>query len=117
MFLAIPRPTTFGFLPSQPSPYSKRDPNACPHFPTFASHMAALRKDVCKPTHSNRGSKYATLVKNKDTENEKRRDSFQRKVKQRGEERRWEVRGEQVRAFNTIWPVMLADIWFLADRY
>ena len=100
MFLAVPRPTLFGYLPSQPSPLLSREPNACPRFLTFAPQMAALRKDVCKPAYPNRGSKYATLVRNKDSENEKRRDLFQRKVKQRGEEKRWEVRGEQVGAFN-----------------
>ena len=117
MFLAAPRPTLFDYLPSQPSPLSCHDPNAYPRFPTFAPHMAALRKNVCKPAYPNRGSKYATLVKNKDTENEKRRDSFQRKIKQRGEERRWEVRGEQVGMFDTFQSWVPANGLFLVDRF
>ena len=59
--------------------------------------MANSTSDACKSSFPKRQSKYATLVKNRDTENVKRRDQFFKKVRQKGEDRRWEVRGEQVR--------------------
>ncbi|MCJ1414687.1 hypothetical protein MMC32_001014 [Xylographa parallela] len=57
--------------------------------------MANLSSDACKSSFPKRQSKYATLAKNRDTESVKRRDQFFKKVRQNGEERRWEVRGEQ----------------------
>ncbi|MCJ1377678.1 hypothetical protein MMC17_000774 [Xylographa soralifera] len=58
--------------------------------------MANSTSDACKSSFPKRQSKYATLVKNRDTENIKRRDQFFKKVRQNGEDRRWEVRGEQI---------------------
>ncbi|MCJ1431986.1 hypothetical protein MMC27_001342 [Xylographa pallens] len=58
--------------------------------------MANSSSDACKSSFPKRQSKYATLVKNKDNENVKRRDQFFKKVRQNGEDRRWEVRGEQI---------------------
>ncbi|MCJ1390064.1 hypothetical protein MMC18_002922 [Xylographa bjoerkii] len=58
--------------------------------------MANSTSDACKPTFPRRQSKYATLLKNRDSENVKRRDQFFKKVQQNGEDRRWEVRGEQI---------------------
>jgi len=73
-----------------------RDPNACTHFTPLAPHMEPFRKDTWGSRSRVRGSKYNTLLRNKDNENEKQRDLFQKKVRQHGEDRRWEVRGEQV---------------------
>ncbi|MCJ1296411.1 hypothetical protein MMC34_007977 [Xylographa carneopallida] len=58
--------------------------------------MANSTSDACKSSFPKRQSKYATLARNKDTQSVKRRDQFFKKVKQNGEDRRWEVRGEQI---------------------
>lgn len=96
MFIASPTLTVSDFSVHRPSPLSMRDPNACPRFAPFAPHMDSFRKEPWGSYSRVRGSKYDTLLKNKDRENEKRRDLFHKKVKQHGEDRRWEVRGEQV---------------------
>ncbi|MCJ1283383.1 hypothetical protein MMC26_002711 [Xylographa opegraphella] len=58
--------------------------------------MANSTNDACKPGLPKRQSKYATLVRNRETENVKRRNQFFKKVRQNGEDRSWEVRGEQI---------------------
>ncbi|MCJ1243512.1 hypothetical protein MMC30_000709 [Trapelia coarctata] len=73
-----------------------RDPNAYPHFTPLATHTESFRKDTWASHSRVHGSKYNTLLRNKDSENEKRRDLFQKKVKQQGEDRRWEIRGDQI---------------------
>jgi hypothetical protein len=96
MFLASPRPVVADISTYRQSPLSMRDSNACPRFTPFAPHMDSFGKDAWGSRSRVRGSKYNTLLRNKDIENDKRRDLFHKKVKQQGEDRRWEVRGEQV---------------------
>jgi hypothetical protein len=62
----------------------------------YACTLGLARKGRPEPRQSTRGSKYNTLLRNKDVENQKRRDQFCRKIKQDGEERRWGMRTEQV---------------------
>ncbi|MCJ1404955.1 hypothetical protein MMC11_008181 [Xylographa trunciseda] len=97
MLVASARPAFLEYLPSRSSPLSTRDPNACHWFPAFSTKMANPTNDASKPSFPKRQSKFATLVKSRDTENVKRRDKFFQKIKQNGDDRRWEVRGEQVR--------------------
>ncbi|MCJ1410899.1 hypothetical protein MMC19_004986 [Ptychographa xylographoides] len=53
-------------------------------------------RGLCKPSLPKRHSKYATLAKDKENESAKRRELFLKKVRQNGEDRRWEVRGDQI---------------------
>lgn len=58
--------------------------------------MSSPTKDALKPP-SRRQPKYSIPVKNKDSERDRRRDLFLKKVKQAGDDTRWEARGDQVR--------------------
>ncbi|MCJ1476676.1 hypothetical protein MMC13_005344 [Lambiella insularis] len=58
--------------------------------------MTSRATEPCKTSSTKRQSKYATLVKSRDVGNGKRRTVFLRKVKQNGEDMKWNARAEQI---------------------
>lgn len=82
---------------SSPPPLIARDLNACLRLPP--SPTPAMIRPVSGElkTQAKRRAQFDPRFQRKDTEPVRRRDLFLRKVKQGGDNRRWESRGEQVR--------------------
>ncbi|KAL9120519.1 MAG: hypothetical protein Q9187_002925 [Circinaria calcarea] len=95
MFAVLTQPSTQYFRPSQSSPLSLREPNACYQSHYSSQHMSSFTKGLLKP-RGRRQSKYSTVVSNKNSERDRRRDLFLKKVKQAGDDTRWGARGDQV---------------------
>lgn len=81
-------------LPRRPSPLSPRSANARPRFPApFMSAPSDAKPDA---PFSRRPVRANPAMQSRDAAKEKRRDMFLKRVQQDREDRRWEVRGEQV---------------------
>ena len=97
MLTVISQPPSYNHQPYRSSPLSMRDTNICSRSsPSLKTRITTSSIDTCKPASFKRQSKYRSLLKNKDLERDKRRDLFLKKVKQSGDDRKWEARGEQV---------------------
>ena len=114
MFAISPQPMIFTFQPSRPSPLSPRQTNACHRTRPLHSHMASA-KEACTSTHHKRENKFKTLIKSKDTERSQRRELFLKKVKQVGDDRKWEARGDQVRCTHRFLETAL-DFMLISSR-
>jgi hypothetical protein len=101
----------FSFMPFRPSPLSTHDSNA--YQP--ANFAPPSGTGLCEPRAPKRGSKYSTLVKDKVKERDRQHDVFLKKVRQASEDRRWNVRGEQVgisrRVRFAVWRGLLIRVW------
>ena len=97
MLTVLMQSPPYSYQPFRSSPLSMRDPNICSRSsPTLETRTTSSTIDTCKSMSIKRQSKYKSMIKNKELERDKRRDMFLKKVKQSGEDRRWEARGEQV---------------------
>lgn len=99
MFHVNSRPFTGDFAAQNSSPLAERDPNACPR---FSIQMASVRK------LGEEGSAYSykralnpLLQRKSDDEQDRRRRVFLNRVRQAGDERKWELRSEQVRRYDS----------------
>ena len=103
MLTAIPAFPAYSYQPFRSSPLSMRDPNACSRMnPSHQTRTTPPSIATCKTTPFKRQSKYNSLLKDKTLERDKRRDLFLKKVKQSGDDKRWEARGEQVRILRVL---------------
>ncbi|MCJ1232208.1 hypothetical protein MMC14_000157 [Varicellaria rhodocarpa] len=97
MLTAIAAFPAYSYQPFRSSPLSMRDPNACSRMnPSHQRRTTPPSTATCEATPFKRQSKYNCLLKNKALERDKRRDLFLKKVKQSGDDKRWEARGEQI---------------------
>ena len=104
MFALASPPFQHAFYPSSPSPLSPLHPNAC----QFGAHAGMPQRKAPNPTLTRKpGFFTSTRVQQRPSlsrrdpqkERERRRVEFLSKVKERGNEKRFEARNEQVGAF------------------
>jgi len=101
MFAVSPQPYTFSYTPQKSSPLSPCNPNARQRsFPLSPPMSPSPSQKQNTPSLTRRTVKpNPLLLQQKDCGRARRRDLFLRKVRQDGEERKWEARGDQVRRY------------------
>ncbi|MCJ1308406.1 hypothetical protein MMC25_002059 [Agyrium rufum] len=97
MFATSSSPLSHSYFQSvRSSPLSMRDPNTCTRHPASSPLPQQHAKGTSSSVSSRGQSKFNILRKNKDEERVKRRDAFLGRVKQRSEQQRWHLRGDQI---------------------
>ena len=83
-------------MPSRPSPLSERSANSAPH--TFQFTMSTpVQSEKKSYTAPQRAYKPNPVVQTRDAATKRRRDMFFNRVQKERDDKKWEVRGEQVR--------------------
>lgn len=86
------------YTPPRPSPLSERSANAVPRPFAFNFSMASPVQNEKKTLVPQRAYKPNPVVQMRDAATQRRRDLFFRRVQKDREDKKWDARGEQVRA-------------------
>ena len=93
-FFATPMPHYSAYTPPRSSPLSERSVNATTRLFDFSMPSSPSEKKAAMPQ---RAHKPNPVMQTRDAATKRRRDMFFRRVQDNRDDKKWEVRGEQVR--------------------
>ena len=93
MFSVIqPSTYVFSYLPPVQSPLAPRDVNVCPSYPSLMASTFKAAQKACVRSREHRDP----LAHKRAEEPERRRQAFLKRVKDAGDDKKWQTRSDQV---------------------